>query len=803
MKEQPVLESWKEISGYLKRSVKTCQRWEIELDLPIHRLDGTPSARVFAYPDELDRWSKEKQSHRDVKAPKPFLVLRLKKKWVALAAGAFFGLAGSVGLVWHFFIRQPIAFPSGNLPGVAFLPFENVTGDETLESWRTALPHLLYIEFLQSMTVGVSDTWSGLKKLEMLEAKKYSAGDIRKIAESVGGEYIATGSFINSGQEIIVNLYLHDNKTGEVIQSFRAICRNERAIFDEVDKLTKKIKLALNIPRRLISVDIDEDVSQIVTGSPEALKLYCQGLRLDREGKVDEAIPLYKKAIEIDPEFAEAFYMLFVANQALFLCCETAGAKEEAIRAGEKAFEFSDRLNIWSRGVLVGDYYLNFQKNLDMAIVEYKKLLPLTGHDPTTALQLAQIYYDLEEYENIIALLDNERMKRDPRNIKLLANSYVRIGEYTKAEKTFDDYISRPAARSGSLLFDREVCALNQKKFEEAFFCNDRLLSGGRPPSVERSRAPIFIAQDDFANAERELHEVVEQGNGSEKFRAFISLAGLCLTQGKLDEGRELAEAALASASGLQDWIAMKRAHLLRSRLEGLCGNWLEALQEAELACPCYQEDDLIVDEEKKSRIVSKIDDIYCLRYFHQRALLGLEMGRMEDFDKQVAEVKQVIDEGQHPRLIRIYYHLLGRRELMKGNYDAAVNYFWKALNRLPSPYGHEADIDTAQYYGSLAEAYYQAGKGWSALDLYKKIPAYWEQKLNSGDIYARSFYRVAKIYDQIPRPPGTSDVQLKADKTMAIENYRKFLNLWKDADPFCAPEVEDARVRLAALEAE
>jgi hypothetical protein len=56
VEKRRVLDSWKEISAYLGRSVKTCRRLEHERDLPIHRLEDSPKARVFAYQDELDRW---------------------------------------------------------------------------------------------------------------------------------------------------------------------------------------------------------------------------------------------------------------------------------------------------------------------------------------------------------------------------------------------------------------------------------------------------------------------------------------------------------------------------------------------------------------------------------------------------------------------------------------------------------------------------------------------------------------------------------------------------------------------------
>ncbi|HSA95084.1 MAG TPA: tetratricopeptide repeat protein [Acidobacteriota bacterium] len=50
------LESWKEISAYLERTTRTCQKWEAEYGLPIYRLKDSPKSRVYAYKAELDAW---------------------------------------------------------------------------------------------------------------------------------------------------------------------------------------------------------------------------------------------------------------------------------------------------------------------------------------------------------------------------------------------------------------------------------------------------------------------------------------------------------------------------------------------------------------------------------------------------------------------------------------------------------------------------------------------------------------------------------------------------------------------------
>jgi hypothetical protein len=51
-----ILNSWKEIATYLGRGVRTVQRWQSELQLPVHRTRRSPRSPVFAYKVELDIW---------------------------------------------------------------------------------------------------------------------------------------------------------------------------------------------------------------------------------------------------------------------------------------------------------------------------------------------------------------------------------------------------------------------------------------------------------------------------------------------------------------------------------------------------------------------------------------------------------------------------------------------------------------------------------------------------------------------------------------------------------------------------
>ena len=67
MPEVRILNSWKEISQYIGRGVRTVQRWEELYGLPVHRAAGRDRSAVYALSDEVDAWLRLGKMHE---APK-------------------------------------------------------------------------------------------------------------------------------------------------------------------------------------------------------------------------------------------------------------------------------------------------------------------------------------------------------------------------------------------------------------------------------------------------------------------------------------------------------------------------------------------------------------------------------------------------------------------------------------------------------------------------------------------------------------------------------------------------------------
>lgn len=65
-RDRKMLGSWKEIAAHLGKGVRTVQRWEATLGLPVRRPNGAAHGVVCAWSDELDLWVAMQWTQRSI-----------------------------------------------------------------------------------------------------------------------------------------------------------------------------------------------------------------------------------------------------------------------------------------------------------------------------------------------------------------------------------------------------------------------------------------------------------------------------------------------------------------------------------------------------------------------------------------------------------------------------------------------------------------------------------------------------------------------------------------------------------------
>jgi tetratricopeptide (TPR) repeat protein len=170
----------------------------------------------------------------------------------------------------------------------------------------------------------------------------------------------------------------------------------------------------------------------------------------------------------------------------------------------------------------------------------------------------------------------------------------------------------------------------------------------------------------------------------------------------------------------------------------------------------------------------------------HLKGLIALEMNDWNEARICADVIKNAVDNWLNPKLMRYYYHLMGHIYLEENKIQDAIAHFGKAVALLPFQFDPEGDKH-APFYDSLALAFYRAADYENARKWYGEILTLTSGRIDDGDIYAKSFFMLGKIYEE------------KGWKGKAIESYRKFLDLWKDADSSIA-EVDDARLCITAI---
>jgi len=697
------------------------------------------------------------------------ITVKFQLKKLAFPALGVAALAVIALVLWRFLPKHYVAPPPSGKPSLAILYFDNVSGDKSLDAWKTGLTELLITKLSQSKFINVLDgttIYSILKKLNLDEAKKYTRGDLQKIADEGGATHTLSGSLMKAGQNIIITLSLQKQRTGEVISSIPVECHGEQEIMSKMDEVATKIKSDLDLSPQQIAGDIDKEIGKITTSSPEAYKYYSEARRFHLAQDYGPAIPLYEKAVAIDPAFAMAYRGL----AAIYSNSGNVVRTRENIK---KAMELSDRVSERERLLIRGQYYYHLsERTFDQAIEAFQKLLELYPGDSFANQFLGEIYHDLEEPEKAKEYhLAAYRSAKEIIHIWNVYHDFQHLGQYDQAQKIFEDNlptISRDPRVPNYLGWND----LYQGKYELALSEADKAFL--KDPGEEETRVLkgwIYLLLANFVAAEKELRTVVENGQEPRRTYAKFDLASVYLAQGRFEKAKELIKQIAASADDSDRPSDRADSEWCLAYLDFRTGHLREALDEIEAASRIYKELDLLDGQRMALRL---------------NGILYAEQGAIEKARQTAENLRQLVQGSLNRKAIRHYDLVEGWIALKKDNASEAVENFQKAISLLP----FQSDFfnDHAFFMEPLPLAYERAGDVEKARAEYEKITTLTSGRLLYGDVYARAYFRLGTIAEK------------HGQKGKAAEHYRKFLDLWKDADPGL-PEIEDARQRLSKIQ--
>jgi TolB-like protein/Tfp pilus assembly protein PilF len=300
------LDSWKEIAAYLKREVRTVQRWEKSANLPVHRLQLEKQSAVYAYKSELDAWYKERRPNLESDGADseekeiPTFFGRLRQPWIAVELAALMVIL-SGGAYWagkSWWLRAHAVPAKIKL---AVLPFKNLSPDPEQEYFSDGMTEEMITELgrMQPERLGVIARTSAM-------LYKNTQKDLSQICRELGVQYVLEGSVFRAENRARITAQLiqcSDQTHIWADSSERDLVNIVSLRADVAQAVAKNIQIVLK-PNERTRLTAPRQVN------PEAYQAYLRGLYFWNQfnaGSTQTAITYFQKAIEIEPEYAAAY----------------------------------------------------------------------------------------------------------------------------------------------------------------------------------------------------------------------------------------------------------------------------------------------------------------------------------------------------------------------------------------------------------------------------------------------------------------------------------------------------------------
>ena len=354
---------------------------------------------------------------------------RLKR--LAMWGGIAAALAMAVASFFLFRARRAHALTEKDT--IVLADFTNTTGDPVFDD---TLKQGLAVQLDQSPFLNVlSDqkVQDTLKLMGRSSGERLTPETARDLCQRVESKAYLSGSIATLGTQYVIALNLVNCKTGDPLAQEQVTATGKEQVLKALGEAAAQLRGKAG--ESLTSVEkFDTPIEQASTPSLEALKSYSLGLANRAKGDSVAAVPLFQRAIQLDPNFAMVHATLGAVYSSDW------GETTLSAQSAKRAYELRDRVSERERFYIESHYHQFVSGDLEKAGQTDRLWAQIYPRDARPWTLLSTIAFQLGQLEDSLAAARQAlRLDADQLNYFNLVYSLLAVNRVEEAQETIKE----------------------------------------------------------------------------------------------------------------------------------------------------------------------------------------------------------------------------------------------------------------------------------------------------------------------------------------------------------------------------
>jgi tetratricopeptide (TPR) repeat protein len=320
---------------------------------------------------------------------------------------------------------------------VVLADFANTTGEAVFDD---TLKQALAIQLEQSPFLNVLPERKVSETLGMMgrPANEHISRDVaREICQRTASKALLTGTIAALGSHYALALQAVNCQSGDTLASAQSEADSREHVLHSLGEAGNELRQKLG--ESLASVGkFDKPLEEATTNSLEALQAFTQGIRVRSEKGDPDSLTYFKRAVELDPNFARAYATLGTVYGNL-------GQVSLGIENMKRAYELRERVSERERFYISAHYFDTATGELAKAIPFYEQWAQSYPRNDIPHINLAVAYSALGQHEKA-ANEFREALRLEPDNVTNygnLAGTHLNLDRLDEAKAVIDQAAAR------------------------------------------------------------------------------------------------------------------------------------------------------------------------------------------------------------------------------------------------------------------------------------------------------------------------------------------------------------------------